>query len=197
MFNNEVDITQGLEEQVYTNLPEESETDYTKADKTDRRINQAYIIVDKQKQEINSVVQTINTNVDNLTQMVNSQGESINELGTRVNQNVESITASVTALQEEINDGVGLVKTTSVTINDDGLSVSTDTSKISTTMDNDSFEIKDNGGTTLAYFGYDEEEQTSKAEMDNLTVTHYFVAGVHRVEKIPGENRTGFFYIGG
>ena len=73
------------------------------------------------------------------------------------------------------------------------------TSKIKTTMDNDSFEIKDSGGNTLAFFGYDETEGISKAEMDNLTVTNYFVAGVHRVETYEdnGEDRTGWFYVGG
>ena len=33
-------------------MPEETQTDYTKADKTDRKINQAYIIVNKQEQKI-------------------------------------------------------------------------------------------------------------------------------------------------
>jgi hypothetical protein len=59
MFNNENNITQGLEEKIYTDLPAESETDYTKADKTDRRINQTYIIVDKQNQVIQSLAERI------------------------------------------------------------------------------------------------------------------------------------------
>lgn len=59
MFNNENNITQGLEEKIYTDLPEESETDYTKADKTDRRINQTYIIVDKQNQVIQSLAEKV------------------------------------------------------------------------------------------------------------------------------------------
>lgn len=56
MFNDEVNVTQGLEEKIYTDLPEETETDYTKADKTDRRINQTYLIVDKQNQLIQSLI---------------------------------------------------------------------------------------------------------------------------------------------
>lgn len=195
MFNDEILVTQGLEENVYVERPEASETDYTKTDKTDRKINQAYIIVDKQNQEINAVVQ----NVDTISQLVDSQGEEINALGTRVTQNIENITASVTAIQSEINEGVGKVKTTSATLDDSGLSISTDTSKISTQITNNSFEIKDSGNNTLAFFGYDELEGISKAEMDNLTVTNYFVAGVHRIEKYEEnfEERTGFFYIGG
>lgn len=195
MFNDEVNVTQGLEENIFTEMPEETETDYTKSDKTDRKINQAYIIVDKQNQEINSVVQNVNT----LSTIVDSQGNSIDALGTRLTQTTDSITASVSAIQEELDNGVNKVKTTSVLIDNSGLNVSTDTSKISTTMTNNSFEIKDSGGNALAFFGYNETEGISKAEMNNLTVTNYFVAGAHRVEKYTedGEERTGWFYIGG
>lgn len=56
MFNDEINVTQGLEEFIYTNEPEVTETDYSKADKTDRRINQTNLIVDKQNQTITSLV---------------------------------------------------------------------------------------------------------------------------------------------
>ena len=59
MLNDEINITQGLEENIFTEMPEETQTDYTKADKTDRKINQTYLIVDKQNQEIKSVVEQI------------------------------------------------------------------------------------------------------------------------------------------
>lgn len=59
MFNHELLITQGLEENIYTELPEQTETDYKKADKTDRKINQATLIVDKQNNLIQGVVQTV------------------------------------------------------------------------------------------------------------------------------------------
>lgn len=59
MLNDEIDITQGLEEHIHAEMPEETETDYEKADKTDRRINQAYIMVDKQNQKIEALAQQI------------------------------------------------------------------------------------------------------------------------------------------
>ena len=59
MFNDEILVTQGLVENVFTEIPEESETDYTKADKTDRKINQTTLIVDKQNQVIQSTVNTV------------------------------------------------------------------------------------------------------------------------------------------
>ena len=59
MFNDEVLVTQGLEENIYTELPEQTETDYTKADKTDRKINQVSLIVDKQNQMIQSIADKV------------------------------------------------------------------------------------------------------------------------------------------
>ena len=55
MFNDEVNITQGLEENVNTPMPEKSETDYSKSDKTDRRINQTYIIANKNSGDITAL----------------------------------------------------------------------------------------------------------------------------------------------
>lgn len=66
MLNDEINITQGLEENIYTEIPEETETDYTKADKTDRKTNQAYIIVNKQNQQIESVTSKVQEVQDNL-----------------------------------------------------------------------------------------------------------------------------------
>lgn len=66
MLNDEQDITQGLEENIHTDRPEKSETDYTKADKTDRKINQTNLIVDKQNQQITALV-TSNTELNQKT----------------------------------------------------------------------------------------------------------------------------------
>lgn len=65
MLNNEVLITQGLEENIFTEMPEGAKTDYTKADKTDRKINQTYIIADKQKGEIEALTNRVKVVEDN------------------------------------------------------------------------------------------------------------------------------------
>lgn len=103
MFNDEVNVTQGLEENVFTNMPEESETDYTKADKTDRRINQTYLIVDKQNQTIESVVsQTIDPeNPDSTTSKVSRLTQRVDTLETEISNvtgmvmTMESVNGSV------------------------------------------------------------------------------------------------------
>ena len=61
ILNDEINITQGLEENVFTEMPEETQTDYTKADKTDRKVNQTYVIANKQKGEIELVTREINS----------------------------------------------------------------------------------------------------------------------------------------
>lgn len=83
MFNDEVDITQGLEELVNTKMPEETETDYSKADKTDMKINQTYLIVDKQNQTISSVVSNVteqNNKISQITQTVDELNSKISDI---------------------------------------------------------------------------------------------------------------------
>ena len=83
MFNDDINVTQGLEESVYTEKPETSETDYTKADKTDQRINQTYLIVDKQNQVIESVVSNVSeqdNKISQITQTVDDLSSKISDI---------------------------------------------------------------------------------------------------------------------
>lgn len=69
MLNSEINVTSGIEEIIHTDLPEQTETDYTKADKTDRRINQTTLIVDKQNQIIQGLVTNVDEQNDKITQI--------------------------------------------------------------------------------------------------------------------------------
>ena len=83
MLNDEINITTGIEERIYTDLPEQSQTDYSKADKTDRRINQTYLIVDKQNQTIESVVNNVtkqNKKISQITQTVDELNSKIQDI---------------------------------------------------------------------------------------------------------------------
>lgn len=95
MLNDEQDITQGLEENIHTDRPEKSETDYKKADTTDRKINQTYLIVDKQNQKIEGVISqigdrsdkttTITADIDGLNSKVSNIADLTNETsGTQI-----------------------------------------------------------------------------------------------------------------
>ena len=83
MLNDEVNITTGIEELVHTDLPEKTETDYSKADKTDRKINQTYLIVDKQNQTIQSVINNVseqNNKISQITQTVDELNSKIQDI---------------------------------------------------------------------------------------------------------------------
>ena len=83
MLNDEINITTGIEEIIHTDLPEQSQTDYTKADKTDRRINQTYLIVDKQNQQIKSLITTQtdqNQKIARVTQTVDELNSKISDI---------------------------------------------------------------------------------------------------------------------
>ena len=91
MLNDEINVTQGLDENIYTNMLDESVTDYTKADKTDRRINQTYLIVDKQNQQIEAVVsQTIDpNNPDSTNNKVARLSLKVDELESEISETIE------------------------------------------------------------------------------------------------------------
>lgn len=89
MFNDEVLVTQGLQENIHTDMPEESETDYSKADKTDRKINETYLIVDKQNQTISSVVSSVSEQDQKISQI----NQSLDELSAQISD-IADITIS-------------------------------------------------------------------------------------------------------
>lgn len=162
-----------------------------------KTVKNTQIIVNKNEQQIQSIVTETAT-----------LNDTVAELGTTVNQNKEAVEISISGLEETVNsingslaNGVETLKNSLVTININGIQVSTNLSKISTLITNDSFKIipTDNPDEPLAFFGYDEKEGRSKAEMDNLTVKNYFTVGYHRQETFEpdGEKRTGWFYVGG
>lgn len=162
-------------------------------------------ILDKYGQQITSIVSKTET----IEKQTSNNTKEIQTLQTEVTQNKESVSVSISQINKTIEDnknsidninstiadGVQNVKNSLVTIDINGIHVSTNISAISTIMTNDTFAIQSKGGTYLAYFGYDETEGTTIAKMDNLTVTNYFTAGCHREEKM-SNNRTGWFYIG-
>lgn len=87
LFNSEFKVTQGLVEDIYTEKPEETQTDYTKADKTDRKINQTNLTVDKINQQVNALI---------------SENANQNEKLTQLELSTDNINASVSEIQNEL-----------------------------------------------------------------------------------------------
>lgn len=83
MLNDEINVTTGIEETIHTDMPEKSETDYSKADKTDMKINKTYLIVDKQNQTIESIVNNVteqNNKISQITQTVDEINSKIQDI---------------------------------------------------------------------------------------------------------------------
>ena len=207
MLNDEINITQGLEENISTEMPEETQTDYTKADKTDRKINQAYLIVDKQ----NKTIQGLTSKVYDI--QIENEKSSQNILEkfdgyTPLNQTLE-LEKSVTQIQTdtytktEINtkltDGsVTMLKSTTLTADDEGLTVDKNDSKTKSNLDADGLEIIDKTGASqevLLEARYDENLGETIVRSRNMRVEKYLNIGTHsRIEDY--ENGTGVFWIG-
>lgn len=206
MLNDELEVTQGLVENIHTDMPEETETDYTKADKTDRKINSAYIIADKQGKKIEAVVNSVN----NLDITVNNNYQEIqNKFNgyTPIEKTVE-IETSVVRLQEDtytktqidtkLTDGsVTKVMSTSGTFDSNGLTIEQTNAKTKGNFNASGLTVIDNTssvGEKLLFAGYDEERNETVVDTANINVTHYLVIGENsRLEDY--EDGTGVFDI--
>ena len=94
MLNREINVTSGIEEIIHTDMPEQGETDYTKADKTDRKINRTNLIVDKQNQVIDGIV----TEVDEQNDKIAEIKATTDDIETQVS-NMYNATKTVTAIK--------------------------------------------------------------------------------------------------
>ena len=217
MFNDEINITQGLEENVYTEMPEDSETDYKKADKTDRRINQAYAIVDKQNQTIEQLTSQVE-NVDR--QANNTYQEVLNKIGEMGEKivDIDSIEYVVRQLQtstytkeeiQQIVNGTGVdgvvvqaVVTTSATFNEDGMLYEKTNAPAKTQINQNGVNVKNQNNQSILFAGYVDSNNTDYPEYvsqsivgtDNIVVKNYLNIGTHsRIQDY--NNGTGIFYL--
>lgn len=170
------------------------------------RLSRTEYTVNKANKRIDAVVETqedlSGEIVDLGTKYSQTQEDfqfQISGLEETINSNNQNLQDEINGINSSLTNGVETLKNSLVTININGIQVATNTSKVSSIMQNNKFSIQDNIGTDLIFVGYDESEGRSKAEMDNLTVKNYFTAGYHRQEKFEpdGEKRTGWFYVGG
>lgn len=180
-------------------------TTYNYAGEVKKGLRNTQIQVDKANSQITALVTETSQLNDTVTEIGTVYRQTLNDFEFQVSQLNDKIDENNENVQDQINDLENKVPeevhNALVTININGIQVSTNVSKISTLVTNDSFKIIPTNNPTepLAFFGYDETEGRSKAEMDNLTVKNYFTAGYHRQEGYEenGEERTGWFYVGG
>ena len=210
LFNDEQKITQGIVEDIYTNKPEISVTDYKKADKTDRKVNQVYIMADKQNQTIEALVSRVEGNEQSISRLemtadsINSTVQSITNSNESNTESIEFLKEQMTSLEQTANDlnititninsnGVNKVVTsTGFVFDENGLSISKEGQAMNSLLDNAGLSVKRFDEDVLVA-----NDQGVNAE--NITVRKYLIAGYHRTEKfdVNGEKRTGVFYVGG
>lgn len=70
LLNDETTLEDGLTEDIYSDEPEETETDYKCADTTDKRLNMTYILVDKQNQKITQHANQLTEHEEKITEIV-------------------------------------------------------------------------------------------------------------------------------
>ena len=99
LLNDEVNVQQGLEELIYTNMPEESVTDYHTADTSDRKVKQTIFQVNKQEGQIQSIVSEIGDR---------------SQKTTTITQDIDGIQSAVEDIEDLTNTVSGL-KTVNIT----------------------------------------------------------------------------------
>lgn len=214
MLSDTIEVTQGLVEKVVTEKPEDSETDYSKADKDDRRINQAYIIVNKQTQEI----EALTSNVSEVNKEVNNNYQEMLEKFQEYNDTIVSVDTIETAVRQlqtdtytkteiqQIAKGIGTdgvvvesVKSTAGTFDENGLTIEKTNAKTKGNFNETGMRIIDATGSsdeTLLFAGFDEELGETVVRTKNINVSKYLTIGKNsRIEDY--EDGTGIFYVGG
>lgn len=187
MFNNEVLVTQGLEENIFTEMPKETETDYKHASSDDRKINQVYIIAKKSEGKIEAVVKS----VEEATGKINSVELGLNDQQARIDILATNI--------DETNGDIKEVKTgKGYTFNNEGLNISDPNEDFNTLITNRATQYK-NGDEVIT--------ETSK---DGFMTTDLKEKGTHRYSwngsdydmvaeriEVDGEYAYAHFYNGG
>ena len=95
LLNDEISFEDGAEEYLYTDAPEETVTDYKSADLTDKKINQAYILVDKQNQKITQLTNNVSEYGEKLAQVE----QTVDEISQKV-ENIEEFSRETTGIDE-------------------------------------------------------------------------------------------------
>lgn len=190
---NHVDFTTYSDFYYYRDIP--FNNIYVSKNDNDREIRTITEALAKQEITNNSIINSVQETNTTIARDYATK-ESV---ASDIQQTKNSLTIEFNEQIEDLqNKKVDTLKNQLVTIDVNGIEVSTNLSTVSTIMRNDRFAIK-SGDTEAFYVGYDENLKKSVSRMNDLTITDYFTAGYHRQEKfeINGEQRTGWFYVGG
>lgn len=190
MLNDDLKVTQGMTEKSSLAKPEETETDYKAASKTDRLLNQTMLKVDKQEHKITALV----TDTSNLQGYVAGMDEDVKVLKKSVEQTMTA-DAIETLISKTVSTGATEVTTTTGhKLDENGLHISKSTSDMTTTIDDDGMDVSSGTEKVLV-------ADSMGVNALNLTARKYLIAGTYsRLEDYDNgtdSKRTGCFFIGG
>lgn len=135
MFNNEFIRQRGLSENIYTEIPEETVTEYDKSAKDDRTLEQVYLIVNKQSGTIEGLVSQVNSQESSITEL-KQQSDSFNINIQRINNNIENLDENLSNNTKNIETLSGTVKDMNFRFETDGMTISSTQSENSQVLDN-------------------------------------------------------------
>ena len=90
MFNDEINITQGLEENIHAEIPNEAKTDYSTTTRDDRTKLRTELIVNKQEGKITGLVSEqveLDNRLDQAELTITSQGAKLDVATTNIDEN--------------------------------------------------------------------------------------------------------------
>lgn len=111
LLNNEINIEDGLTENLYMDEPDETETEYKYADSTDKKINQTILLVDKQNQQIKANVQSINEQNEKISETIQNVDENRTTI-TDIQKTSQELIQTIEELQITIEGLKNTLKTT-------------------------------------------------------------------------------------
>ena len=167
LFNDEMTITQGLEETIFTEMPPESLTDYSKADKTDRKLNQVSLIVDKQNQNIQGVVSSVNA--------MSGEFDYLKETTEKSVETINSFMLDYEGFKISLQTIEGTIQAMNFDFKTDGLSISTPESETNSRLDNRGIRVFNYTKLTSVFndkgSGIDKLIVTGTAQLGYLKIT--------------------------
>ena len=186
MFNDNINRTQGLEENIYTDMPETSEQEYKYIGSTDRGITQANIIANKAEATITEY-----------TQKVDEVNNRLNAVETKQTDTDRTINILSTHIDAD-GDITEVTTTTGFTFNADGMTIADSQSNFSALHRNDGTYYKD-GNTIVGQYTKDGSKQKDLQlfgvyyyGMRDFDDTPMFVAQLYSDSN--GEECFGHFY---
>lgn len=205
MLQDSLKITQGVIEDSSSEFPSETKTEYAAASKTDRVVAKTILRVDKQEQEINALVQSvdgasaqININAETIQQIIQSvslfesEVENENEILSQKVSTLEQKAEGVDIFIEDIQqNGINKITTTTgYSFGADGLDISKTDSEMSTRITEDGMTVDRNDEPVLT-------ANSDGVNAMNITVRQYLTIGTNSRFEDYDYDRTGCFYVGG